>query len=120
MATPPSNFRSPYRRRRIVWSLLLLALGSLLFLATRADNTFGSRSLPSILKAIGLSSSSSRARVIADAKALELSGAGGARVDEIQGLMHFVTAHPERRLNEDDGETSTILNMAQIGARREE
>ena len=105
--TQSSTLRSPYRRRRIIWSFLLFSLGLLFFLNTRSANPLGlgSWSLPSYLKDIGLSSSSSRARVIADAKAHELLEAGRPRVQEIQGLLHFVTAHPERRLNDDDGET---------------
>lgn len=99
MAPGPSpSFRSPYRRRRITWSILLLALGSLLYLGTHTE-TFGSWSLPASLKDIGHSIASSRGRVIADAKAHDTVR---LHVQEIHGLMHFVTEYPEKRL--DDGE----------------
>jgi hypothetical protein len=98
-ATP--TLRSPYRRRRIVWSLVLLSLISLFVLATRTDgSSFGSWSLPSYLKDLGLSNSTSPARVVADAKA---AAGRTPRVQEIHGLLHFVTAYPDRRLNEAEG-----------------
>ncbi len=90
---------SPYRRRRVIWSVILLAFGTLCYLATQTDSLSASWSLPSYLKDIGLSSSSSPARVVADAKANDLIEAGRPRVQEIHGLLHFVTAYPERRFN---------------------
>lgn len=99
---------SPYRRRRIIWSILLFTFGFFVYLGTRADSGLGlgSWSLPSYLKEIGLSSSSSRARVIADAKAHDVLEPGRLRVQEIHGLLHFVTDYPEKRL--DGGEEVVV------------
>ncbi|KAI0683003.1 thioredoxin-like protein [Cytidiella melzeri] len=113
---------SPYRRRRVIWSLLLFTLGSLFYLSPRTDSStfFGSWSLPSYLKDIGLSSSSSPARVVADAKANDIVEAGRLRVQEIHGLMHFVTAYPERRLNEAEGKMSVAgLGAVRLDGRKE-
>lgn len=99
MTGQPPAFRGPYRRRRIIWTLLLVSVVSLWYLATHTETSFGSWSLPQYLKDIGLSSSSSPARLVSDAKA----EAGRVRVDEIQGVLHFVTAYPDRTLNEVDG-----------------
>ncbi|KAI0798429.1 hypothetical protein BC629DRAFT_1499831 [Irpex lacteus] len=76
---------SPYRRRRVIWSVILLAFGTLCYLATRTDSLSASWSLPSYLKDIGR-----------------------PRVQEIHGLLHFVTAYPERRFNEDAGKISVV------------
>ena len=93
---------SSYRRRRVLWSLVLLTLLSLIVLATNGNrNAFGNWSLPTYLKDLGLSNSSSPARVVADANA---AAGRTPRVREIDGLLYFVTAYPDRRLNEDDGE----------------
>lgn len=89
-------FRPPYRRRRIIWSAVLIAIGFLLFLGTRSDTAFGT-----YLQNIGLSSSSSRARLVADAKAHDLLDTGRLRVNEIHGLLHFVTAQPDAQLDEE-------------------
>lgn len=91
---------SPFRRRRVIWSLIILSLVGLFYLATSTDGSlsFGSWSLPGYLKDLGLSSSSSPARLIADAKA----DAGRPQAQEIDGLLHFVTAYPNRKLNEED------------------
>ena len=100
---------SPYRRRRVVWSLILLVFGTLIYLGTQTDTLFsGSWSLPSYLKDIGLSSSYSPARVVANAKANDLLEAGRPRIQEIHGLLHFVTAYPDRRLNEDAGKINIV------------
>ncbi|GJE94394.1 glutaredoxin [Phanerochaete sordida] len=88
---------SPYRRRRVVWAVIALALGGLLYLSTRTDIDVWA--LPAYLKDLGLSRSSSPARLVADAKA----DAGRPRAQEIHGLLHFVTAHPDRTFNEDEG-----------------
>lgn len=98
--------RSPYRRRRVIWSILLFTFGLLFYLGTHPNSAFGlgSWSLPSYLKDTGLSSSSSRARVIADAKAHDVLEAGRLRVQEIHGLLHLVTEYPERRLDDGGGE----------------
>ena len=93
---------SPFRRRRILWSLFALTLVFVFYLGTRPEGSFklGSWSLPAYLKDLGLSSSS-RLRLVADAKADAASTRPRAR--EIDGLLHFVTAYPDRRLTEDDG-----------------
>jgi hypothetical protein len=101
---------SIYRRRRIIWSLLLLTLGSLFYLGTQTD-VLGTWSLPSYLKDIGLSSSSSPARLVADAKSNDLVAAERPRVQEIHGLMHFVTAYSDRRLNEEE----SAINVTGLG-----
>ena len=98
---------TPYRRRRIIWVLLLASLVSLWYLASHSETSFGSWSLPRYLKDFGLSSSSSPARLVSDAKA----EAGRARIDEMQGLLHFVTAYPDRALNEVEG----AINVEGLG-----
>ena len=97
------QIRSPYRRRRILWSLFLVFVAGLCYLAYHPDTIqyIGSWSLPAYLKDIGSSPSSSRASLVSNAKA-EVE-AGRLRVQEIHGLLHFVTTFPERRLNEQDG-----------------
>ncbi|KAI0084860.1 glutaredoxin [Irpex rosettiformis] len=97
---------SAYRRRRVIWSLILFALGTLIYLGTQSGSR--SWSLPSYLKEIGLSSSSSPARLVADAKNDESIGAGRPRIQEIHGLLHFVTAYPGRRLNEHAGKIHVV------------
>jgi len=109
--TKSSVLRPKYRRRRIIWSILLLSFGFFCYLGTRADSSFGLWSLPAYLRSIGLSSSSSRAQLVSDAKALDLLQAGRPRVQEIDGLLHFVTAYPDRRLDEDDGK----INVEGLG-----
>lgn len=102
---------SLYRRRRIIWTLLVLSVISLFYLATRTENSlsFGSWSLPAYLKDIGFSSSSSPARLIADAK----TDAGRPQAQEIHGLLHFVTAYPDRELNE-QGETIEVDGLGPV------
>ena len=103
-----ATMRSPYRRRRVLWSLLAVSLVSLWYLATHAE-ALGSWSLPAYLKDLGHSNSSSPARLIADAKA----DAGRPRAQEIHGLLHFVTAHPDRTLNE-QGETIEVAGLGPV------
>ncbi|TBU31704.1 thioredoxin-like protein [Dichomitus squalens] len=85
---------SPYRRRRILWMLLLLLVASVYYLAQHGTPSF--LSLRESLKDLGYSPDSSRAGVVAQAKA-------DAEVHEIDALLHFVTAHSERKLDEDGG-----------------
>ena len=87
--------------------MLLTTVVSLWYLATRTESSFSSWSLPQYLKDIGLSSSSSRARLVSDAK----TEAGRPRVEEIHGVLHFVTAYPDRTLNEADG----AINVEGLG-----
>ncbi|KAI0779498.1 thioredoxin-like protein [Fomes fomentarius] len=99
---------SPYRRRRILWILVLLTLAGIFYFTQYDLPSF--LSLPSSLKDMGFrfSPDSSRAGRVAQAKAEAeeekkdvLAYAGeGAYVDvrEIDALVHFITAHPDRRL----------------------
>ena len=84
---------SPYRRRRTLWTLFLLT-GAFVYYCTQ----YGPPSLLSSLsfKDVGFSPDSSRAGRVAQAKAQ-------ADVREIDALLHFVTAHSERKLDEDGG-----------------
>ena len=84
---------SPYRRRRTLWTLLLRT-GAFVYYCTQ----YGPPSLLSSLsvKDLGFSPDSSRAGRVAQAKAT-------ADVREIDALLHFVTAHPERKFDEDGG-----------------
>ncbi|KAK7687014.1 hypothetical protein QCA50_009513 [Cerrena zonata] len=72
---------SPFRRRRILWTITLLTAGVFFYLFNYSE-TF-SWSLPSSLK--------------------DASGQRRIRVQEIHGLLHFVTSYPDKRLDEDDG-----------------
>ena len=108
MANPSTTFRSPYRRRRILWALLLTTIIGFWYLATHTGMSFSSWSLPNYLKDMGLSSSSSRARLVSDAK----TEAGRPRVDEMHGVLHFVTTYPDRTLNEADG----AINVEGLGS----
>lgn len=99
MANPSPTFRSPFRRRRILWALLLTSVVGFWYLATHTDASFGSWALPQYLKDMGLSSSSSPVRLVSDAKV----EAGRLRVDEMHGVLHFVTTYPDRTLDEADG-----------------
>lgn len=94
---------SPYRRRRILWFLILATAGVLFYISTHSDSI--SWSLPSSLKDVGFSPSSSRVSKVAEAKAQAQAEAAQRRirVQEIHGLLHFVTAYPDKRLDEEDG-----------------
>ncbi|KAI1795579.1 thioredoxin-like protein [Ganoderma leucocontextum] len=77
--------------------LLLLTLASVYYLTQYGPPSFlSSLSLPESLKDVGFSPDSSRAGRVAQAKA-------NADVREIDALLHFITAHPERKLDEDGG-----------------
>ncbi|KAI0949018.1 hypothetical protein AcW1_008734 [Taiwanofungus camphoratus] len=86
---------SPYRRRRIIWTVLIFSAISIFYVSHYTPSSFWS--LPESLKGLGFSPSSSRAGQVGLAKLKE------KRIREIDGLLHFVTAHADRRLNEDDG-----------------
>lgn len=104
---------TPYRRRRVIWAFVLLTLGAFLFLATRPEGSafaLRSWSLPAYLKDLGLSNSSSPARLVADAKA----DAGRPQAREIDGLLHFVTAHAGRTLNGDDDGTIAVAGLGPV------
>lgn len=87
-----------YRRRRVIWITLLLSAASLFYLFTQTGLTFWS--LPGSLKDLGYFPSSSRAGVVGKAKSDEASRR--IRVQEIHGLLHFVTAHPDQSLDRDE------------------
>ncbi|OJT15282.1 Glutaredoxin-C2 [Trametes pubescens] len=95
---------SPYRRRRTFLPLVLLALAGALYVWLYGAPAF--LSLSPSLKDIGFGfapPSSSRAGRVAQAKP-QLAGEGAhADVREIDALLHFLVAHPERRLDEDTG-----------------
>ncbi|KAL4252803.1 hypothetical protein ABKN59_005408 [Abortiporus biennis] len=80
---------SPYRRRRIIWTLILATLGLTFYFNFISTTSF--REV--VINRLGLTPSSSR------------------RVQEIHGLLHFVTAHPGRRLDETEGS----INAAGVG-----
>lgn len=103
MPPPP---RAPYRRRRVLWTLLLITFVALFQLYKHPD-ALGSWSLPSYLKDLG--SSSSPARVVADAKI----GSSRLAVQEIHGLLHFVTAYPDRTLDEAGGDIE-VLGLGKV------
>lgn len=104
MPPPP---RAPYRRRRVLWTLLLITFVALFQLYKHPD-VLGSWSLPSYLKDIA-GSSSSPARVVADAKI----GESRLAVQEIHGLLHFVTRYPDRTLDEDGGDIE-VLGLGKV------
>ncbi len=112
----PPGFRGPYRRRRIIWFLLSVTAIGLFYLSRHPDSSiFGSWSLPAYLKDIGLSNSSSPARLVSDAKLQ----AGKPRVQEIDGLLHFVIAYPDRRLNE-EGDEIAVKGLGSVRVDPEE
>jgi len=89
---------STYRRRRIIWTAVLLSGVFLFFFGGQISDTLWS--LTSSLKDLGFSPSSSRPGQVALAKEKD---AAAQRVQEIQALLHFVTAYPDRLLDELDG-----------------
>ncbi|OCH93778.1 glutaredoxin [Obba rivulosa] len=99
---PPPTARpwagSPYRRRRILWTLLLFS--GIFFFLFKDHLPADFWSLPSSLKDFGFSPESSRAGQVALAKEKEKDAV--LRVEEIQALLHFVTAHPDRTLDESE------------------
>ena len=132
--TAPPWTGSPFRRRRILWTLALLTLGGLYYLATHGAPPGLSSSLSESLKDWGYyraSPDSSRPGRVAQAKhehdhahpqphddehqhghgeqQQEQEGAEGAyagsgtytSIHELDALLHFLTAHPTRRLDED-------------------
>ncbi|KZT71799.1 thioredoxin-like protein [Daedalea quercina L-15889] len=92
---------SSYRRRRIVWSIILLTAGVFFYVSTYGDSSF--LSLPASLKDIGFSPSSSRAGQVALAKLKDIAGRKANKVTEIHGLLYFVSHYPDRVLNENEG-----------------
>lgn len=94
---------SSYRRRRIVWSVILLLTGALFYVSIHGDAFLFS--LPASLKDLGFSPSSSRAGQVALAKLKDIAAGRTAakQVPEIHGLLYFVAQHPDRALNENDG-----------------
>ncbi|KAI0075106.1 thioredoxin-like protein [Panus rudis PR-1116 ss-1] len=101
--------RSPYRRRRVIWSIIILTTVFLFYVGTHPD--YGSFSLPSSWKDIGLSPSNSRASKVGSATTEDTERR--IRVQEIHGLLHFVTAYPDRRLDESDGSID-VLGMGLV------
>ncbi|KAI0823374.1 glutaredoxin [Trametes gibbosa] len=94
---------SPYRRRRTLIPLALIALTGLLYIYTFGAPSF--LSLSPSLKDIGFgfAPGSSRAGRVAQARP-QFAGEGAlADVRELDALLHFLAAHPERRLDEDTG-----------------
>lgn len=102
MKSPTPRPSSPYRRRRITWVILLMA-AAFIFYASTHDTSFWS--LPSYLKEVSFSSSVASKVGLEKAKAVNSER---LRVQEIHGLLHFVTAYPNRRLNEEDGAINAV------------
>ncbi|KAF7794000.1 hypothetical protein EIP86_005126 [Pleurotus ostreatoroseus] len=90
--TPNLSMRSPYRRRRILWSIFLGVAVFLFYIGTHPSFSIGSWSLPAYLK----DGSSSPAGLISEAKAK--AEATKQQVAEIDALLYFVTAYPDRTL----------------------
>ncbi|RPD78693.1 glutaredoxin [Lentinus tigrinus ALCF2SS1-7] len=106
--TAPPWTGSPYRRRRILWALVVLTVGGIYYLSQYGAPSSSFLSLSESLKDWGyhFSPDSSRAGRVAQAKQDAHAGEGTATyadVREIDALLHFLTAHPERRLEEDGG-----------------
>ena len=93
-STAPPWTGSPYRRRRILWTLLLLLAASVYYVSQYGTPSF--LSLRESFKDVGYTPDSSRAGRVAPAKA-------DAEVHELDALLHFVIAHSERKLDEDGG-----------------
>ncbi|THH31785.1 hypothetical protein EUX98_g2411 [Antrodiella citrinella] len=108
---------SPFRRRRIIWSVLLLTVVFFIYLFTRSPDAGWSLPIINPLKALSLggggaavSHSNSRVSKVSDALAAERR----AKVQEIHGLLHFVTAHGERRFNEEGGDTINVVGAGSV------
>lgn len=108
--TTPRRAPSPYRRRRILWTTIALISLFILYLYT-SDSAFWS--FPSSLDDLGFTPSSSKAKQVADAKAKDIAESNAKKLDvqELHGLLHFVTAHADKRFNELDGS----INVAGLG-----
>ncbi|KAH9948955.1 thioredoxin-like protein [Amylocystis lapponica] len=105
---------SQYRRRRIVWGLVIVSAITLFYVSTHTPSSFWS--IPASLKDLGFSSSSSPAKQVGLAK-LKDAITTQPEVPEIQALLHFLTAYPERRLNEQEGAISVKgLGPVQVDA----
>lgn len=92
---------SSFRRRRIVWSIILLTAGMFFYVSTYGDASFFS--LPTSLKDLGFSPSSSRAGQVAIAKLKDITGRKSKQVPEVLGLLYFVSQYPDRTFNENEG-----------------
>ena len=103
---------SPYRRRRIFWTLGILTIATVFYLAQYGPPSLFS--LSESFKDMGYSSSSSRAGKVGLAKAEMYAGQGDyADVREIDALIHFLTAYPERKFDE-DGESLRVEGMGAV------
>ncbi|TCD71268.1 hypothetical protein EIP91_011747 [Steccherinum ochraceum] len=106
---------SPYRRRRIIWTVAVLTILSFLYFFTNSEASADGRwSLP-VFKSLsfggtGISHTNSRVSKVSDALAAERR----LRVQEIHGLLHFVTAHQQRKLNEEDGDTIKAVGVGSV------
>ncbi len=110
-ATRPS---APYRRRRITWIILLAALALIFYASTHGASSW---SLPSYLKEVSFSSSPASKVGLEKLNAIQ---AERLRVQEIHGLLHFVTAYPNRRLNEEDGSINAVgLGLTKVDSKEE-
>ncbi|KAI0785679.1 thioredoxin-like protein [Abortiporus biennis] len=94
---------SPYRRRRIIWTLILATLGLTFYFNFISTTSF--REV--VINRLGLTPSSSRVSKVAEAK-IKDDTERRQRVQEIHGLLHFVTAHPGRRLDETEGSINAV------------
>ena len=103
---------SPYRRRRILWALTLLTVGSVYYLTQYGAPSFFS--LSESFKDMGFSASSSRAGRVGQAKAAIYAGEKEyADVREIDALVYFLTAYPERKFDE-DGESFRVEGLGGV------
>ncbi|KAH9929601.1 glutaredoxin [Epithele typhae] len=114
MAPPPSArpwAGSPYRRRRLLWTVALLTIGSVFCLTQYGPPAF---SLSESFKDMSFSSGSSRAGLVGQAKAAMYAGEGALKdLQEMDALLHFLTAYPERTFNE-DGQTFRVEGMGSV------
>ncbi|KAI0744033.1 thioredoxin-like protein [Daedaleopsis nitida] len=116
-AAPRPWAGSPYRRRRLLWTLALLAAGTVYYLTQYGAPSL--LALPPSFKDMGFggfSPDSSRAGRVAQAKAAVYAGEGAhTRLPEIDAFLHFVVARPERRLV-GDGDEGAPIDVEGLGS----
>ena len=103
---------SPYRRRRILWTLGILTIAAVFYLAQYGPPSFFS--LSQSFKDMAFSAGSSRAGRVAQARGAIYAGEGDyASVREIDALLYFLTAYPERKFGE-DGESFRVEGLGPV------